>query len=624
MAIQTNKHVERLHRHLPFGPRHEAIYEEYQVTGESISIPTRALEKLEELSMLPDARLVILTGDAGHGKTYLCRNLIQEVLGYGEEEARTLLTTSCDGELIPPTEKRSGIRPLRIFKDLSEMDIHVALEAMLEAIDLDDSLVVACVNEGRLRALLGRHQEERLKSLQEAFHGSFDTGRSSLDGRAFIVNLNYQSVGARRGESGGGLVQDALNGWLDKRRWQACKDCDSSTLCPILHNVNMLRGAGAGDERGQRRQQRLRGVFAATERLGTVVTIRELLMTLSYIVTGGLHCSEVHTNVKKEKLGWQHRYAFYNLLFEAPPEVRRDNLERIPVLPVIFRLDPGLTASRSLDEGLVNSEGRFQHGLLDLSFKLATNKKPVDGADGIESIQGEARTSGERAKEAADVRMIVRALRRKDFFEAPDVSELSTFKRLGFESYDDFRWILDPRRNEDPKRRARIKNRVIAGLHTLQGLNIRDGETTLHLVDPAFGRTTREAAIIARKIPGNQVKVISQSEAWNLPIPPLPESLQDSVDWIERSVIVRFGGSESFDLKLNLLAFECVIRASSGYLPRAFYAQEVRRILNALGRLAEREGAAADSGIDLFIQGRSYSVSIEEGNIIQVGGTGLA
>ncbi len=624
MAVQINKHVERLHRHLPFGPRHEAIYEEYQITGESISIPTRALEKLQELSMLPNARLVVLTGDAGHGKTYLCRNLIQDVLGYNEEQARSLLTTSCDGGLIVPTEGMVGMRPLRIFKDLSEMDIDVALDAMLKAIEAEDSLVVACVNEGRLRALLGRHHGGRLQSLQEAFQKSFDTGRSSLDGKDFIVNLNYQSVGARRLVDNGGLVRDALAGWLDGRRWQNCKDCDSAPLCPILHNVTMLRSSGAGDEVSQRRSQRLRGIFAVTERLGTVVTIRELLMTLAYILTGGLHCKDVHSNVKREKKGWQHGYAFYSLLFEAPPEVRKDNLERIPVLPVIARLDPGLTSSRDLDEGLVNSEGRFRTGLLDLSFKLATSKNLVDGADGIESIQGEAKTSGERAREAADVLMIVRALRRKDFFEAPEESEMSTFRRLGFESYDDFRWVLDPQRNEDPKRRARIKNRIIAGLHTIQGLNIRDGETTLHLVDPAFGRTTREAAIIARKIPGNQVRVISQSEAWNLPTPPLPESLQDSVEWIERSVIVRFGVSELFDLKLNLLAFECVIRASSGYLPRAFYAQEVRRVLNALGRLAERNGTTADSGIDLFIQGRSYSVSIEEGNIIQVSGTGLA
>lgn len=624
MTTQINKHVERLHRHLPFGPRHEAIYEEYQTTGESISIPTRALEKLEELSMLPNTRLVILTGDAGHGKTYLCRNLIQDVLGYKEEDARKILATSCDGSLIRNTPERTGMRPLRIFKDLSELDIDQALQSMLQALELNDSLVVACVNEGRLRALLGRRQEEILNRLHEAFHASFDNGRSSLDGSAYIVNLNYQSVGARRLVDNGGLVRDALAGWLDGRRWQGCKDCESANMCPILHNVSMLRGTGSGDDLAQRRQDRLRGVIAATERLGIVVTIRELLMTLAYILTGGLHCSDVHMQVKKEGKGWQYQYAFYNLLFEAPPGVRRDNLERIPVLPVMARLDPGLVSFRILDEGILQAENRFQRGLLDLAFKLSTTKKVVDGADGIESIQGDAKTAGERAKEASDVLLVVRALRRKDFFEAPDDSELGTFKRLGFESYDDFRWILDARREEDHKRRARIKSLIIAGFHTIQGLNITDMETNLHLVDPAFGRSTREAAIIARRIPGNQIKVISQSEAWNLPVPPPPESLQDSVDWIERSVIVRFGSSDFFDIKLNLLAFECVIRAASGYLPRTFYAQEIRRISNTLGRLAEREITATESGINLFIRGRSYSVSIEEGNIIQVGGAGVA
>jgi type II secretory pathway predicted ATPase ExeA len=75
MPNRTNFHVQRLHRFLPFDPSHEQIYEEYQKSEDSLELETEALNYL--LTILPKApRLVVLTGDAGHGKTHLCRRLI--------------------------------------------------------------------------------------------------------------------------------------------------------------------------------------------------------------------------------------------------------------------------------------------------------------------------------------------------------------------------------------------------------------------------------------------------------------------------------------------------------------------------------------------------------------------
>ena len=37
------------------------------------------------------AQVIVLTGDAGHGKTHLCRRIIEGFLGYDEEEARKLI-----------------------------------------------------------------------------------------------------------------------------------------------------------------------------------------------------------------------------------------------------------------------------------------------------------------------------------------------------------------------------------------------------------------------------------------------------------------------------------------------------------------------------------------------------
>jgi hypothetical protein len=93
-----------------------------------------------------------------------------------------------------------------------------------------------------------------------------------------------------------------------------------------------------------------------------------------------------------------------------------------------------------------------------------------------------------------------------------------------------------------------------------------------------------------------------------------------SVDWIDRSVILRVDERLGVlkDLPLDLLSFECVARAASGYVSEEFYANEIRRVRTFLGQLAE--GATEDSAqITVFMRGQLQNVSLDQG-VIQVGG----
>ena len=71
---------------------------------------------------------------------------------------------------------------------------------------------------------------------------------------------------------------------------------------------------------------------------------------------------------------------------------------------------------------------------------------------------------------------------------------------------------------------------------------------------------------------------------------------------------------------LNLMAFDCVMRASSGYIPQDFYSHDIRKITNFLGRLAEAGRGAFDGGIGVIVEGVPYTISIDEGDVIQVSG----
>ena len=95
---KRNSHVDRLHRYLPFSPIMDQVFEEYTSSADSLNLETKAHDYLLT-SVRSKARLVILTGDAGHGKTHLCRRLIENHLGYSEQDARRLINSNCNGKV---------------------------------------------------------------------------------------------------------------------------------------------------------------------------------------------------------------------------------------------------------------------------------------------------------------------------------------------------------------------------------------------------------------------------------------------------------------------------------------------------------------------------------------------
>lgn len=610
MAFKTNYHVERLHRYLPFSPDHDQIYEEYQTTKDALNLHTKALEYLLHAAR-SGSRLVVLTGDAGHGKTHLCRRLLQEHLGFRERDAREAINSQCDGDQAISAIDDRIVRPLRIFKDFSEPPVDLAAKYIEDSHRRDNELLVICANEGRLRAVFkSDNAGEVCSALASDFRESFDSGLASQSGETHIINLNYQSVAA---DSDRSLVQSALHQWLSGNRWRACTTCDARKECSIYRNRQML----AEEDCAAVRQERVEKIFSTAERLGAVITIRDMLMAIAYVITGGLRCSDVHGFAERGKRGWQNKYAFYNLLFVPPPSIPAENLARIPALQYISHLDPGLRAPRSIDERLVNTADAFNEDDTDLVFTSPSSDVSIDAAHGIDDIIGNPRNHKERLKEAEFVQRVVRSLRRRAFFDAQN-EQGGVLARLGFEFGDEFEELVDG--NVEPARMAALKGRVISGLHVMQGLHMSSAETNLHLVDPAFGSATAHAAIVARRIPSRDVSLVPLSKDWGQGSSGEENSLTRAVDWLDRCIVLRLHTSDTevFRLHLDLLMFDCIARAGTGYVAEDFYAHDIRKIQNFLGRIAEQSGAS-DGEISLFLDRRLRSVSIDEG-VIQVGG----
>lgn len=618
---KINGHVTKLNRFLPFSASHDQIYEEYQTGEDGLTLETKALAFTIK-AVITEARCIVLTGDAGHGKTHLCRRLLEKHLGYESQASRQILLERCDGRHDIDHAINSGsVRKLRIHKDFSEIDPDAGAKFIEEYGNKSDVTLVICANEGRLRAVINSPSSGSIcQQLLKTFQQSFLTGLASTDGLVHIVNLNFQSVSAQNLGQKESLLRRTLQDWAGNgTRWaKSCGVCCLAERCPIKRNRDLL---GAEEQDSKNRIEKLERLYSTVERLGHVITIREMLMLTAYIITGGLVCQDIKRLAGSADCGWQHSYAYYNLLFVRPASVSEDRLFKgIPILSIFARFDPGNIAMRSVDDRLLNIGGVFESGQLDLQFEVQVGNrtKTIDASSGIDEIIGSPQSRTDLSREADSVRKIVAALRRRAFFDDRN-TEADMLKRLGFRHGDDFLSLLEEKLT--PQGRVRLKNLIVAGLHGIQGLRMSSTETTLFLVDPAFGRATADAAIIARRIPTKDIQIVSSGAAWNLR--EKTWTLPESVDWIDRSVVVRIddrNSSSTTELALDLLAFECAARSASGYISEGFYAQEIRRIRTFLGKLAE-VGRSTDGQITLFLKGLVHTVSLDEG-VIQVGGGG--
>jgi hypothetical protein len=620
LELKVNSHVTRMNRHLPFTTSHDQIFEEYQKDADALDIDTRAQKYLQQ-AVESSAQFIILTGDAGHGKTHLCRRLLEKYFAFSPSTAREILLTKCDGlENINDENKSSNKKSLKIHKDLSELEIPAATK-FIDEVELDDDTVtIVCANEGRLRSVISQGNSEIASRIREVFARSFETGLCTLDGKLHIINLNFQSIAGQ--ESGTkSILGTTIKKWaMDGGKWsKSCSNCSSQTRCPIFKNRELL--SDPESNAGHLRLSRLEDLFATVERLGKVVTVREALMSVAYFLTGGLTCEDVHEKCRTNKSnGWQFEYAFYNLIFSNPSTIPLGFLtKRIPVFSQILKLDPGKKAIRVVDDRLLNEANVFKHHELDLNFKLFLEGKykNIDAANGVDEINTNPTNKKERQQEADQINKVITSLRRRAFFD-DDITHGTLLDRLGFKFGDIFNEILLG--GLTSQKTILYKSQLLAGLHMIQGVRLASRTNFLYLVDPAFGKATADSAIISRQIPSNQIQVIPMKEGWNLSEEKLSDSLVSSVNWIDRYVIVRFDGgkSEHDDLALDLMAFECVLKAGKGYVAEEFYAHDFQRIRNFLARIAEK-GRSEDGQINLFMSGQIYSVSLDE-KIIQVNG----
>jgi len=356
--VTANPFVPYLNCYTTVSPDHEAAFDEFIVqspppSGEPLRLGTKTEQFVRACFQRDHPPSIILTGNAGDGKTYLCRQIIETFI----EQPVTDWANRLDWPI-----ERDGLT-LRVVKDLSEVGEQMAANLLYE-VALDQLEKQPCfafliaANEGRLRAVL---QRERLGELYAKVDRQLRQGPDSTNNQLIVLNLNLATTST--------YVLQALSWLADPVHWQACESCSAYNTCPIRFNADRLADLHIAE--------RVQQLYQVLEHLGLHVTIRDMLIHLTYTLTGGLDCTTVLE--KSSQLGWEaHRYVCYeNIWGEAADEAFRRKavvIHHLRGLNVgeasVFEVDDFIVSGRP-DNGKAQAEHeRLFTSALDLGGRL--------------------------------------------------------------------------------------------------------------------------------------------------------------------------------------------------------------------------------------------------------------
>ncbi|MBN2267715.1 MAG: hypothetical protein JW725_05270 [Candidatus Babeliaceae bacterium] len=336
MNLHVNPFVVHLNRYTTVSPEHEAAFDEFlsQELASTTEIqPLRIETKTEQFIRQQFQQIqppcIILTGNAGDGKTYLCRQIIKDFTGED--------ITQWPPEVIQRVKR--GDLTLNVVKDLSEVgeDAGVKILEQLNTVLLQEEtqdVFLIAANEGRLRALLS---QGKLSDLHRQVDKQLREEPALNQPQLLVLNLNQVTTSS--------YVQQTIAWLTQKEYWKHCQECPTSRTCPIYFNAGQLSNDFV--------VSRLKFLYQILEHLGVHLTIRDMLIHLVYTVTGGLNCQIIaERNGQAEWKDQRHFYVYYeNVWGETADEIFQ---RKILATRYLRRLDVGNVSVFNVDDFIIN------------------------------------------------------------------------------------------------------------------------------------------------------------------------------------------------------------------------------------------------------------------------------
>ncbi|MET7283307.1 protein kinase [Kribbella sp. NPDC005582] len=398
-----------------------------------VYVPT-ALDLALTPSVLAGAHsLVIVTGNAGDGKTAFLENLAatarergavftsERVNGADFELDGHRFHTNHDG-----SQDEDGVVSDEV---LTEFFRPFAGEDQIGTLAAEVRLIA--VNEGRLVDFLSHHINE-FAALTKIVEAGL-RGEDDAPGPVAVVNLNLRDVTVRpadtlHGEpSDGSILERMLDSMVRPEVWSACEDCALFDGCYARQNAATI----AHPVVGQQVKERMRRIYEVAQLRGRLhITLRDLRSALAYTLTSGRDCAEIHELYATSRSAAILASHYFNAYRGGPPTIERDRL-----LIQLHGVDVARPPQPVLDRRLAG-EGLLEHYLINAADR-ATPERVL-----LRELHAAVSSAADASPD--EIVGFVAAARRLSYFEMRDAGE--AVKMLPYASVQHFLQLLDGQR----------------------------------------------------------------------------------------------------------------------------------------------------------------------------------
>lgn len=498
---------------------------------------------------------IILTGTAGDGKTFYCRQVWVN-LG-GSEEIWN------GGAKIPKILALDlPYKKLFIIKDLSELDdtdsnflFQIATD-LLSSNPLNVYLIAA--NDGQLvdrwKSLGSDPIIEKVKSgiEEHLLNGKSDTVQCKL------FNLSKQNASM--------MLERIIESIVQHPGWDGCKGCKylvetaTRARCPILENKARLQG-----KEGERLlRTRLAELIELSELNETHFPVRQLLILISNAILGhpdvDLHLMTCKDVEKILESGSSHLASVFRNIFGENLSKRKR--ETTDVFEKLGRFGIGSETSNSIDNILVYGEDDPE--LTPLYNELVLSDK-VFGINPQQQAVKRNYLEGVQGSDSEPFLNLLRAHRQRIFFTMPErmVGELRLWDLTVFQNAGEYLSLTRILKSRKPIHQTLVKkivkgmNRVFTGMLLFNQEEIVLATSGSH--SQAKTSLILEDFISVPKKQGESVSIqLGQDLGLQKDVPVLCVTIGKSPDL------------QPIYLPLTLLRFEFLCRVADGVLPSSF------------------------------------------------------
>lgn len=266
---------------------------------ESTYIPTRLDTALKEDVLRGKKKLVVLTGNAGDGKTAF----IQLIEDSAKKSGGNFKTKTDNGCVFTFNgfEFETLYDGSQDFEGKSnELLLKEFFKAFVGEKEPTASIVkIIAINEGKLRDFILKKPE--YKWLGKQVHHYLEFENYQLPQSLAFINLNHRAIVELNNLNS--IFDELLNNILDddetRKTWEPCheQNCIYANRCYIKYNVDSLKDQKKGSIVKKRLKELILSIYLKKEKH---ITMRDIRSLISFIIFNKYTCSQLQADIEND------------------------------------------------------------------------------------------------------------------------------------------------------------------------------------------------------------------------------------------------------------------------------------------------------------------------------------